>query len=131
MQHLSEIRFVNRAEIDTERWDNCITHSANGLIYPYSFYLDHMADNWDGLVLDDYKVVMPLPWKKKYNIHYLTQPFLTAQLGAFGNELDAKLLETFLEKVPGKFKYWDLYLNHGNFFHLDSFKLYQRTNFVL
>lgn len=90
-----------------------------------------MSENWDALILDDYKAVMPLAWKKKYSIHYLYQPFFTACLGVFGEKTDAALLHDFLKAIPAKFKYWDIYLNHGNFFQLPGFNLYERMNYVL
>src|SRR5438034_5325746 len=125
------IEYIPEKKIDKEKWDRCITNSENGLIYGYSFYLDHMAKHWDGLVLDDYKAVMPLTWNRKYCIEYLYQPFVCAQLGLFGNNLTDDLLENFLKSIPAKFKYWDIYLNHQNVFELDKFKIYQRANFVL
>ena len=125
------IQYLKYETIDKQKWDNCIEHSTNGLIYAYSFYLDTMSANWDALVLNDYEAVMPLTWKKKYNVHYLYQPFFTACLGVFGKNISAELLNDFLKGVPAKFKYWDIYLNHGNFFSLANFKLYERMNYVL
>ena len=61
----SSIRYVKHDDIDPDKWDECVRNAKNGLIYGYSFYLDHMAKNWDGLILGDYEVVMPLPWNKK------------------------------------------------------------------
>jgi hypothetical protein len=46
--------------------------------------------------------VMPLPWKKKYGIYYLTQPFLTAQLGVFGKMITPVILEDFLNAIPSR-----------------------------
>jgi len=126
-----QIRYVKNPEIDREKWDSCITQSSNGLIYAYSFYLDTMSKHWDALVLDDYKWVMPLTWKSKYGIKYLYQPFLTAQLGVFGNELNAGLVESFLQAVPTSFRYWNINLNYGNIFNLEKLDLHQRVNFVL
>ena len=85
------IRDVLHKEIDFIKWDNCISNAPNGLIYGYSYYLDHMASQWDALVLNDYEAVMPLTWNRKYGIHYLYQPFLTAQLGVFGKNIIAEL----------------------------------------
>ncbi len=90
-----------------------------------------MAANWDALVLNDYEAVMPLTWKRKYGYHYLYQPFCTAALGLFGSNINAALLDLFLAAIPEKFRYWDIYLNHGNFFTLQHFQLYERMNFVL
>ena len=127
----NEIQYVSRDRLDTAKWDNCIDTADNGLIYAYSFYLDHMSTQWDALVLNDYEAVMPLTWNKKYGITYLFQPFLAAQLGVFGKNISAELLEAFLKNIPVKFKYWDFYLNHKNVFALKDFRLYQRSNYVL
>lgn len=127
----TNIEYLNSDKIDKAKWDNCISRAANGLIYGYSFYLDTMSKNWDGLVLNDYEAVMPLPWKNKYGIKYLYQPFLTAQLGLFGNKIDEKVLKKFLDAISAWFRYWDIYLNHGNMFLLKGYELYHRSNYVL
>lgn len=125
------IQYLSYGQIDQQKWDDCIRNAGNGLIYGYSIYLNTMADNWDALVLNDYEAVMPLTWKKKYGIRYLYQPFFTASLGVFGNNISAELLQQFLHTIPATFKYWDIYLNHGNYFELSAFQLYQRMNYVL
>jgi hypothetical protein len=90
-----------------------------------------MAKHWDALVLNDYDAVMPLTWNKKYGISYLYQPPFSASLGIFGNHISASTVNEFLKSVPVKFRYWDIYLNHGNYFQLTDFNLYQRMNFIL
>jgi hypothetical protein len=131
MKENEMIRCLSSAEIDKSKWDACIDKSSNGLIYAYSLYLDHMSRNWDGLIYGDYEAVMPLTWNRKYGIYYLYQPFIAAQLGVFGNGLNTELLTRFLQAVPGKFKYWDIYLNPGNNLSPEGFQLYSRKNFVL
>jgi Acetyltransferase (GNAT) domain len=131
MSSQGTIRYLKQEEINKKRWDECIDRAGNGLIYAYSFYLDHMADHWDGLVLNDYEAAMPLPWRKKSGIYYLYQPFLIAQLGLFGNRIDASLLQQFLKTVPPKFKLWEFPLNQQNLFSLPDFNLYERVNYVL
>jgi Acetyltransferase (GNAT) domain len=125
------IQYLSNQQIDKTKWDHCIENADNGLIYAYSFYLDNMASHWDALVLNDYEAVMPLTWNKKYGIHYLYQPFLTAQLGVFGNAVSAELLESFLKVIPAKFKYLDISLNQKNVYTLKDFDLYQRSNYIL
>jgi hypothetical protein len=123
--------YVPYQHLDKEKWDNCINNATNGLVYATSIYLDTMSENWDALILGDYDAVMPLTWKKKYGIYYLYQPFFTACLGVFAKKTDAQLLSIFLNAVPAKFKYWDISLNHHNFFQLHDFDLYERMNYVL
>ncbi|HEY9364963.1 MAG TPA: GNAT family N-acetyltransferase [Chitinophagaceae bacterium] len=125
------IKYFSRDEIDDEKWNACIANAPNGLIYGYTFYLDAMALHWDALVLDDYKAVMPLTWNKKWGIYYLYQPFLTAQLGLFGDNITGIIFKEFLTAIPAKFRYWDFYLNHGNVFTIKGFDTYLRMNLLL
>lgn len=131
MEGKRTIQYLSNKEIDKVKWDQCIDDAPNGLIYAYSFYLDHMAKHWDALVLNDYEAVFPLTWNSKYGISYLYQPFLSAQLGLFGKSIDASLLEQFFQSIPSKFKYWDFYLNHHNVIMVPGFDLYERSNYVL
>lgn len=131
MNGTANIQYLTNAQVDKTKWNQCIDNATNGLIYAYSFYLDHMAKHWDALVLNDYETVMPLTWNKKYGICYIYQPFLTAQLGLFGNNITGELLESFFNAIPGKFRYWDFYINHNNVFPSVKYELYRRMNFVL
>lgn len=133
-----EINYLTYQQINKQKWDACIDKAPNGLIYAYSFYLDTMAKNWDALVLytgtnagDDYETVMPLTWNKKYGIHYLYQPAFTACLGVFGKSVTAEIIGAFLNAIPAKFKYWDIYFNPGNIYKITDFDLYERMNYVL
>ncbi len=125
------ISYLPHAKIDKIKWDDCIDNASNGLIYSYSFYLDAMSENWDALILGDYDMVMPLTWKKKYTVYYLYQPFYTASLGIFGNNISAEIVNDFLKNIPLKFKYWDFYLNRDNLFSLPDFPMYERSNYIL
>ena len=69
--------------LDVDKYDACIENSIQSRIYAFSWYLDIVADNWDVLVLDDYKAVMPIPWKKKYFIKYIAQPLFLSAIGCF------------------------------------------------
>lgn len=128
---MHNIIYLKNKQIDKTKWDTCIATASNGLIYGYSYYLDAMSKHWDGLVLNNYKAVMPITWNRKYGIYYLYQPFFTASLGVFGNNLSAEIVKQFLESIPVKYKYWDIYLNSGNLFTLPTFKFYQKSNYVL
>lgn len=131
MTALHAIKYLRRREIAEAQWNNCVDRASNGLIYGYSFYLDAMASNWDALVLNDYEAVMPLPWRRKGGLAYLYQPFVTAQLGVFGQQLSAETVAAFLQAVPKSFRYWDFPMNHQNRFSIPGFPLHQRMNYVL
>lgn len=113
----NHIRYMRREEIDTARWNHCISHSTNGVVYAYSFYLDAMATHWDALVLDDYEAVMPLPWRKKFGIHYLYQPYFANSLGILGRNVSQEETLAFVSAIPEKFILWDLDFNENNILH--------------
>lgn len=137
------IYFLEHSNIDKKKWDDTIQHSANGMVYAFSWYLDIVSPGWNALIEDDYQVVFPLTWRKKYSFQYLFQPFFTQQLGIFSagkNNLQKKILE-FLNAVPAHFRYIDIHLNVQNTFapnfpktferlthHLDLNKAYNQIN---
>lgn len=106
------IQYITHHHIERDKWDHCVTAAANSLIYANSWWLDSMSPNWDALVLNDYEMVMPLTWNKKWGFYYLYQPFFTPALGVFGN--NATDISGFLNAIPHKFKYWDIDLNETN-----------------
>ncbi len=130
----TSIRYISRAELDVQLWDKCISSASNGLIYTYSLYLDKMAKQWDALVLDEYKMVMPLTWNKKAGIYYLYQPAFTPSLGIFGNNISAQIVQEFIECIPERFRLIEISLNrenHINELKKDHLKLMMRKNYVL
>jgi hypothetical protein len=103
-------RHLRRAEIDAERWDACVSASPHPSIYGTSTFLDTMADDWDGIVLDDYRAVLPLPRRRRYGIHYLYPMPFAGPLAVYGEApLPCDTLE-FLQQVPARFRLWDLNL---------------------
>ncbi len=129
---MHQINYIPHAELDKQKWDACIEQSGNGLIYAYSWYLDAMCNDWDALVMNDYEAVMPLTHNKKYGIHYLYQPYFCASLGVFSKQsLSAVLIEAFLHKIPKRYKYIDIYLNHQNLFPIQGFPMTERVNYTL
>ena len=121
------IQYLTRSQIDTNKWDQCISRAINGRIYAYAVYLDTMSANWDALVLNDYDAVMPLTWKSKYGIRYLYQPFLAAQLGVFGNAD----VQAFIQAIPAHFRFIDIYLNSTNTGSFDKEHVQLRDNYIL
>ena len=127
----NQIKYIPQNEIDKEKWNTCIGNAMNGLIYAYSFYLDHMTKHWDALVLGDYDAVMPLTWNKKYSFYYLYQPAFIASLGVFGKSSDETLVKNFLDSIPKKFRLIEISLNHANNFPAAINGYYPRSNYVL
>jgi hypothetical protein len=124
----THIRYLNRKEIDTDKWDQCIREASNGLIYARSFYLDAMSRNWSALVLNDYEAVMPLTWNRKFGISYLYQPAFTAQLGMFfKKKLNGNMLENFIRHTKLHFRFCEIHLNFANL----TTEGHLRANYIL
>jgi hypothetical protein len=123
------ISYIKRKDLNVDKYDACIAHSIQSRIYAFSWYLDIVADNWDVLVLDDYEAVMPIPWKQKYFLKYVSQPFFCQQLGIFSKEIISKeLQEKMIQQIPKKFVKVFLNFNSDNFF---SHKMISKKNYVL
>jgi hypothetical protein len=122
-----EIVWLKHEKIDKEKYDNCILNSCNGTIYAMSWYLDATNPQWQLLMAEDYRHVMPLPVKRKYGIKYMMQPLFTQQLGVFSEWLAADVVKSFVSAIP--YRFYQLQLNVGNVFN--SFVTRKRVNFVL
>ncbi len=109
-----QIEIVSSFEIDKQKWDDCIKNSSNPLIYATSSYLDQMADNWDAFIADDYRLVMPVPWRKKYRIKYCYSVPFVQQLGVFGKSFTQDEVDVFINTLHKTFSYGDYPFNYSN-----------------
>jgi hypothetical protein len=127
------LKFLKRKEIDVQRWDDLIAHSTAETIYPYSWYLDTVSENWSALVVDDYRFVMPVVWKKKAGMKYIYQPFYTQQLGVFSREyVDPALIRQMLKVLYRKFRFAGMNLNVKNLLGEEKpFTVDDKSNYVL
>ena len=95
------VRRLARHRIDATRWDAAVHGDSRPLPYGLSWWLDAVTDSsWEGLVLDDYRVVLPLPRLHRLSfIPVYVRPPYSQQLGPFGAMLpgDTALL---LKAVP-------------------------------
>jgi len=112
------IRYLQRNQIEDEKYNDCIDTSIQSRIYAYSWYLDIVTDNWSVFVLDDYKAVMPLPWRNKLFLKYVYTPLWILELGVFSKStIDESL---FYKSLRKKFLFSETRLNSGNTIELLS-----------
>ena len=100
--------------IDKSKWDECLYSSTMPFIYASSAYLDNMADNWSGIVGDDYALIMPIPWRKKFGINYTYSVAFVQQLGLFGKRVSDDNVKACMKLMLNNFKYGDYSFNHLN-----------------
>lgn len=127
---MSAISIIPAASIDISKWNNCINGSNNSLIYSQYDYLQHMADHWHGLILDDYKAVMPLTWRSKWGLKYYYQPAFTQQLGIFGN-YSVEELAFIIKAIKGFCNYGDVFFNFNNQQFAQQLGGVEMTNLVI
>ncbi len=126
----NSIQILPSDKIDLVKWNMCIEQSSNALIYADYFYLTNQCDHWAGLIIGDYKTIMPLPWRKKWGIKYLYAPAFIQQLGIFG-DLSNLHLQQILNKIKEFAKFGDLFFNYENMAILSEITTQQKTNFIL
>lgn len=127
------VNLLKRKEIDVQKWDDLIAHSTFETIYPYSWYLDAVAENWSALVVDDYRMVMPVVWKKKAGMKYIYQPFYCQQLGVFSREyVDPELIRKMLRILYKKFRFAGINFNIKNLIGEEApFTVDDKSNYVM
>jgi hypothetical protein len=126
------ISFLSRSKIDEAKWNDCVLCSAARLPYGLTWYLDSVAEHWDGLVHNDYEAVFPLVWRRRFLIHYLFQPYFTQQLGVFTKQQPHEgLLREMLDAIPARFRFIEINLNYTNRVRHEAFEVSARTNLVL
>ncbi|MDX8341549.1 hypothetical protein SLH46_20290 [Draconibacterium sp. IB214405] len=131
MSSLKQIHYIKHAQIDSEKWNQCIDGALNCRIYAYDWHLDRTAIEWDALVYGDYEYVMPLPFRKKMGIKYLYQPLFSQQLGIFPSP-SKSIFDEFVTALKKRFRYSDLQFNAQNIPEESHASLFfERKNYLL
>ena len=105
-----KLQTIPSFNIDSDKWNKCIdTHQAK--IYLRFEYLNSMADNWFGIVLNDYDAIFPVCYKKKLGIAYCHTPAFIQQLGLVGNAVEWNKVE---KSISASVSYGDIMLNQQN-----------------
>ncbi len=121
---------LHRNEINTEKWDDCVSNSSRPLIYGISWYLDAATNNqWDGMVWGDYEAVLPLPFNRKLLKKQLVIPHMIQQLGVFDQHSDCAFDEGEIANFLKK-NYIQTELALMQSFQLKSFNKTKRKNYL-
>jgi hypothetical protein len=106
------VQIIPSNQIDKAKWDACVANNSNGLIYATTAFLNTIAKEWKGIVINDYETIFPLCIKQKFGIQYLYTPPFIQQLGFIGNNelVTEKIIAAIFEKV----KYGSVNLNYSN-----------------
>ena len=128
---MKELRILKHKEIDKQKWNALIYSSVNSLPYALTYYLDAVAENWDAVVLDDYKAVLPLVWLRKLGFKCLYQPYYCQQLGVFSKENLSTITMKEMVAQTRQFAYVDINLNPSTEIIADEFSFKMKKNLLL
>ena len=103
------IRHLRHEAIDKQEWDRHLSSCPGPTWYARSAVLDVASPGWEALVDEDGSR-MPLTWSRRFGVDYLRQPFLLQQLGVFATGTAQGHVVPFLEALPRRFRYADIYL---------------------
>lgn len=127
-----EVRAVKNQDIDRKKWDACVNNAQQNLPYAYSWYLDAVAENWDGLIYGNYDAIMPMVWLRKYGVPCMYQPYYCQQLGVFSNStLGADVVVAFHNMAASTFPYIDTNLHAAHSIVAKSYLLGEKKNLLL
>lgn len=132
IEELNEVKLLKREEIEDKLWNGCVHFSPHGLPYAYTWYLDNIAEDWEGLMLGEYEAVMPLVKGKKFGFDYLYNPIFAQQLGIFATfKLDEFYMNRFLDAIPEEYRFVEFRMNEGNPIEREDFEIIERVNLHL
>lgn len=131
---MSEPILLKRHQIDDTAWNALIDEARHSVVYAYTWYLDCISPHWQALVVVDsgellvdhslpsdfqgtsaskYRIVMPLPVRKKWGMDVVQQPLFCQYLGLFSKyEVSETDLVGFLHSLSRHFPYISVYDFH-------------------
>ncbi len=110
------IKRLKYHEIDFEKYDKCIENSVQRNFYAQKIVLDHLCENWELLIYNDYEFVMPIPIKKKMGFSFVVMPLFLQQLGVFGKQNSHSINNKFFIFFQKKYRTINYYYNFHNVF---------------
>lgn len=118
-------------EVDPAAWDRRLAASANASWYGTRAALDAASPGWNALVDEDSGAQMPLPWRMKYGVRYLFQPFMLQHLGPFSRNPSPEETGRFLEALSALYRYADICVQGAASVPVPGVRTEVRTNHVL
>jgi hypothetical protein len=138
------IKHLKHKEINVKKYDACIAKAKNSRVYAYSWYLNIVCHNdWEILILDDYKAVMPLAFKrvkKQFLKRKIVQAHFCQQLGVFSgsmitNDVMNVFITNFIKLNPVNYNFnadnSTLLIDENKFLKRDNYELNLNTDYSL
>ncbi len=122
---INHFQIISSNQINPNAWDTCVQQHQAPIYLKYN-YLTAMSFKWVGLVLENYKGIIPICFKTKFGVKYSYTPAFIQQLGWVGEPIEFKILE---KTIYDFVQYGDIMLNHQSNFLLNE--LQEKTNLII
>ncbi|MEZ4721231.1 MAG: GNAT family N-acetyltransferase [Flavobacteriales bacterium] len=115
------MQFLQRHQIDDEKWNEVVRSSDRFRHYALTYFLDAVTVEWSAFVGDNYEWVWPVPIKRS-PVPQVYQPLLAQQLGPYFTE---SISEGEIEMVWKELKsnYWRLNVKFSDHFKAIPFEV--------
>lgn len=125
------IKILASTEVDVNKW-NALVKKYQAPIYAQYNYIHTLCKKWKVLVVNDYELILPIPYKTKLAIPYAYSVPFIQQLGFIG---DIRLINDFAaitKAVKKCVKLGEIYANHLNRFLLkQEINVTEKLNLIL
>ncbi len=116
---MSKMHFIERSQIDDEKWNHAVLASPLFRHYALTYYLDAACDYWMGLVNEDYSWVWPIPIKR-FPVKRVYQPLMIQQLGPYGENINQDVIDAGVDFLKSHFTH--IRIKFNDHFALDRAK---------
>ncbi|GEM_PF-3962616 len=116
-----EIELLHNKKINSQRWNETVTMAVNSNFSAYTWYLDLIDPDWEGLLSTDYKYIFPIISSSKLFKIGFYQPSLYFRAGLYATEILSKeIFERFIDAIPDRISQLKVSLNKFNIFKNDT-----------
>jgi len=99
-----EANWINKKDIDRQKWDTLVHQTKDASIYSLSFYLDSTAKDWEAYIANDYSFAIPVGVVKKGGVKRVYPPLFQRYIEPIGDtsKIDWEVFERSLLKRYSK-----------------------------
>jgi hypothetical protein len=127
------IKHLHHSQIDSVKWNDCLAKVEDAHFYALYEYLTSICD-WNALIIDDgmeYQLIVPLPFKSKFGLKYLYQPFFCQQLGVYAlQSMSPEISKAIKNQIKKNYFFGSMNWYNSQGFE-QGFKLEKKVNYVL
>lgn len=124
-----EIKKLSFKEVDFNKYTKTIRHSAQFIFQVEKEYMTAInGENWDFLIYEDYKAVLPVPFVKKWGLKIVIPPMAIQQLGVFSESDNCALNNAFYDYL---LKHYRVYYYPFNATNQLAREVVFRNNYII